>query len=159
MGAVPNGANRVLVVEVRAEADVSLPILYYGLSEPFSIRPGERVDVEVPLELRKSATDSELVVEILQEQQPAVNLAVEEAQQATLRTRSVEPLPVLATAALVLTISSVGVVAMVDGLAFPAINILYLAPAYPALFLFICASLLSARFGASRALRSAQPGD
>lgn len=49
---------------------------------------------------------------------------------------------VVATTALVLTLSVTVVVAMVDGLAFPAVNILYLAPAYPALALFWCTAAM-----------------
>jgi hypothetical protein len=49
---VANGDDRVVVIEVREAADASLPVLWYGLSEPFSIQPGEHPEVEVPLSLR-----------------------------------------------------------------------------------------------------------
>jgi hypothetical protein len=50
---------------------------------------------------------------------------------------------VLATGSLALAAACLTVVAMVDALAFPAVNMLYLAPAYPAVGLFWCSSLLA----------------
>ena len=37
LGKVPNGKNRVVVAEVREGDNSGLPILYFGLSEPFAI--------------------------------------------------------------------------------------------------------------------------
>lgn len=67
------------------------------------------------------------------------------------RRRRIELELVVAAAALALAAGCVTVVAMVDALAFPAVNMLYLAPAYPAIALFWAASLLAlARLRAAR---------
>jgi len=50
---------------------------------------------------------------------------------------------VLAAGSLALATACITVVAMVDALAFPAVNMLYLAPAYPAVGLFWCSSSLA----------------
>jgi hypothetical protein len=52
MDTVPNGDNRIIVVEVREGASKGLPILYYGLSEPFALASGKTVVVDVPLMLK-----------------------------------------------------------------------------------------------------------
>ena len=54
---IPNGDNRVIVVEVREANNSSLAVLYYGVSEPFSMRPGEDVVVEIPLSLQKPESE------------------------------------------------------------------------------------------------------
>ncbi len=48
---VLNGSDRVVVLEVRREADTSLPVVSYGISEPFRLGPGVRASgaVRVPL--------------------------------------------------------------------------------------------------------------
>lgn len=53
MPQVDNGENRHVVVEVRKGASSGLPVLYYGISEPFSVAPGKHVHVDVPLKLEK----------------------------------------------------------------------------------------------------------
>ena len=48
---VPNGDRRVVLVEVRESAEASSQLLRYGVSQPFSLRPGEVTSVAVQLDL------------------------------------------------------------------------------------------------------------
>ena len=50
---VPNGDNRVVVVEVREDNNAALAVLYYGVSDPFSLHPGMAVKIDVPMALQK----------------------------------------------------------------------------------------------------------
>lgn len=63
LAAVPVGERRVVVVEVRETAALESELLRYGVSQPFSIRPGEttRVRVEAALRRPPSARDGLLV--------------------------------------------------------------------------------------------------
>jgi hypothetical protein len=86
---VPNGDDRVVVVEVRSGPTTALPVLYYGLSEPFSMAPDKLVTVEIPLSLQKPESDTH-VPELLLLFNGDEQLTVGEAQlhQASLETRS-----------------------------------------------------------------------
>ena len=44
---VPNGSDRYVIVEAREGKNKSLPILYYGISSPFTISPGKNTEVDV----------------------------------------------------------------------------------------------------------------
>ena len=57
VGPVPYGSNRVVVVEVRATAEAAAPLLYYGISAPFSLDAGEDTAPEVPVYLKSIAKD------------------------------------------------------------------------------------------------------
>ena len=57
LDSVPNGSGRVVVVEVRDEPSPGLRVLYYGVSEPFSLTPGRHARVEVPLALVPPGAD------------------------------------------------------------------------------------------------------
>jgi hypothetical protein len=48
---IPNGPNRVVVVELRDAEDLGANVLFYGLSQPFTLAPDHtaEVEVEVPL--------------------------------------------------------------------------------------------------------------
>ena len=48
---LPSGADRVIVLEARAEANEALPVRYYGISEPFELQGGSSVTVPVPIAL------------------------------------------------------------------------------------------------------------
>jgi hypothetical protein len=66
LDAVPNGKNRVVVVEVRKGASTELPVLFFGISEPFELGPGTHVKVEVPLKIQKPETQtSEAQIDLL----------------------------------------------------------------------------------------------
>lgn len=58
MASVPNGDDRVVVVEVREGESVGLPILWYGLSEPFSLKAGDDQVVEVALKLKRPEAEA-----------------------------------------------------------------------------------------------------
>jgi len=85
---VPNGEGRVAIVELRGGPDPSLPILYYGVSEPFTVAPGLELAVEVPVQLRSPRVAQPFAVELLFDDQPRQDVLPEEAQRATVRTRS-----------------------------------------------------------------------
>jgi len=57
---VPNGDNLVVVAEVREEPNAGLPILYYGVSAPFSLAPGQDAHVETLLELHEPRSDQQI---------------------------------------------------------------------------------------------------
>jgi hypothetical protein len=56
---IPNGDNRVVIVEIRDGQGVSANVLYYGISEQFSLDPGKHVQVEVYMRLRAVPGDTE----------------------------------------------------------------------------------------------------
>lgn len=90
MPEVANGTNRVIVVEAREGADTSLPVLYYGVSEPFSIEVGKNVHIDIPLELRKPQTEMhEPKVELLFDGEVLPRAGPEHVIDATILTRSV----------------------------------------------------------------------
>ena len=89
---VSNGDDRVVVVEVREADDVNLPVLWYGLSEAFSIRPGEHAEVEVPLGLQlpdTAATVAAAPVSLELRGEAAEAVTREDAAQVMVVTRSV----------------------------------------------------------------------
>ena len=49
LGDVPNGSNRHVIVEAREGKNASLPIIYFGISNPFTISPGKTTEVGVPM--------------------------------------------------------------------------------------------------------------
>jgi len=51
LDSVPNGEKRVVVVEVRDGKNTDLAIRYYGVSEPFSLKPGRNIEVETSLSM------------------------------------------------------------------------------------------------------------
>ena len=57
LGQVANGDNRVVVVEVREGPNAGLPVLFYGLSAPFSVKAGEHSHVEVPMTIQVPEAD------------------------------------------------------------------------------------------------------
>ena len=66
LGKVPNGKNRVVIVEVRAGENESLPVRYFGRSDPFALEPGKTVVVEVPLVLEQpEAQTQEVEIKLL----------------------------------------------------------------------------------------------
>ncbi len=86
---IANGDNRVVVVEAREGANPGLPVLFYGVSEPFSLRPGKRVVAEVPMVLQlpeSQAPDS--TVELLFDGEPRTRISADMVGNATLLTRS-----------------------------------------------------------------------
>jgi formylglycine-generating enzyme required for sulfatase activity len=60
---VPNGDNLVLVLEARADENVESLVLYYGISEPFSLNAGDDKTLEVVVGMVQAPTLSSLVVE------------------------------------------------------------------------------------------------
>ena len=57
LGTVSNGGNRVVVVEFREGKSAGLPVVYYGLSLPFSVEPGRNTSVEVAVAFQKPRGD------------------------------------------------------------------------------------------------------
>jgi len=89
MSGVTNGDNRRIVVEVREGANPSLAILYYGISEPFSLAPGEHTHVDVPLTLQiPEAAAVKASVELLFDGQHLEQVGSGQIVAATIRTRS-----------------------------------------------------------------------
>ena len=52
MNDVANGKNRYIIAEVRDGANPNLPIMYYGISEPFDLAPGMHNHIKIPMELQ-----------------------------------------------------------------------------------------------------------
>jgi len=95
IGQVDNGENRYLVVEVREGPSSGLPVLYYGVSDPFSIFPGEHTQVNVPLKLDEPETEThEPSVELLFNGKTADAAGLAAVKDATIRTRSVAAIAV-----------------------------------------------------------------
>ena len=57
MSGVPYGDNRVVVAEVRETSNPNQAIIYYGVSEQFSLVVGEDTVVDVPLVMQPPETD------------------------------------------------------------------------------------------------------
>jgi hypothetical protein len=96
MPEVPNGSDRIVVVEVRKGPASSLPVLYYGLSESFSLVPGTAASVEVYLKLQKSQAETNQALVMLHfqgEEKAAVNR--EDIGNATLLTVTSEATTIL----------------------------------------------------------------
>ncbi len=87
LSGITNGDNRVAIVEIRETRDPGSSLLYYGLSEPFSLWPGSDVTVEVYLELApapRAARSTDLTILELRGRgavkDPAVTLAFDAAR-------------------------------------------------------------------------------
>jgi hypothetical protein len=89
VGEVTNGSDRYVVVEVREGPSAGLPVLYYGISDPFSIEPGKQTHVDVPLALNRPETEEyKPTVTLLFDGEPAQAAGLAAVQKATIRTRS-----------------------------------------------------------------------
>ena len=89
VGEVSNGDNRYVVIEVREGPSAGLPVLYYGISEPFSIEPGKHTEVAVPLVLNRPETEMyEPTVTLLFDGVPAEAAGLASVSNVTIRTRS-----------------------------------------------------------------------
>ena len=89
MDSVANGDDRVIVVEVREGESAGLPVLYYGLSDPFSLYPGMNVKVDVPMELQTPEADEmEASVELLFAGGDGDTVSPDDISNGTIRTRS-----------------------------------------------------------------------
>jgi hypothetical protein len=89
LGEVPNGKNRVLVIEAREGASTALPILYFGFSEPFEMGPGIDNVVEVPLTIQKPETEShEATLKLFFNGETRTTVSPDELAAATIQTRS-----------------------------------------------------------------------
>jgi hypothetical protein len=87
---VRNGANRYVVAEVREGANAGLPVLYYGISETFSLVAGKHTRVKVPMLLQVPETQAiEGAVELLFDGLADDEVNPTQIVNATLRTRSV----------------------------------------------------------------------
>jgi hypothetical protein len=86
---VANGDNRVIVVEAREGTNSSLPVLYYGVSEPFSLVAGKHAQVDVPMSLQTSEAQLFAAqVKLLFGGEQAHDIAFAQVTQATIWTRS-----------------------------------------------------------------------
>ncbi len=86
---VPNGEDRVVVVEVREAANANLRVLYYGISEPFTLDPGKDTVVDVPVKLKAPESEvSGASVKLLFGGVEKEAVGPGEIGSATLRTRS-----------------------------------------------------------------------
>jgi hypothetical protein len=90
MGEVSNGKNRVVVVEVRKGSSTELPVLFFGISEPFTLGPGMHVKVDVPLKIQKPDTQThEADMSLLFAGESADTVGAEAIKEATVMVRSV----------------------------------------------------------------------
>ena len=92
MAQVPNGENRVVIVEVREGTSTALPVLYYGISGAFSMASGKHVQVEVPLVVQRPEAESgdhPPVVELVFGGEVREQVGKALVSNATVRTRSV----------------------------------------------------------------------
>jgi hypothetical protein len=93
---VPNGDDRVVVVEVREGQDSGLPIAYFGLSEPFSLQPGQKGDVDVLVMLRPpNALLNEAKLKLLFDGEERGTVGPDAIATATIQTWSVDAVAVL----------------------------------------------------------------
>ncbi|MBW1809527.1 MAG: hypothetical protein JRJ87_15125 [Deltaproteobacteria bacterium] len=63
---IPNGDNLVVIVELRDGPDANSNVLYYGISQFFSLKPGKHTEVEVYMQLKAVPGDEHGGVEILE---------------------------------------------------------------------------------------------
>ena len=86
---IPNGDDRVVIMEVREGEGEGLPIRYYGISEPFSMRPDKKMVVDVPVTLQVPPAQKQNVeVLMLFDGVTRESVTLEEAADATVRIRS-----------------------------------------------------------------------
>ena len=83
---VPNGEGRVVVVEVREGPSDNLPVVYYGVSEPFSIVAGKQSYNDAVVVLHTPEADGSIALMFQGEERATVNLG--ELTSATLVTHS-----------------------------------------------------------------------
>ena len=96
MTGVTNGSNRCIVAEVRGGANSSLPILYYGLSESFTLEAGKQTHVDVPMALLvPEAQAIEATLELAFGEEARETASAAEIKHATISTRSVQALSIL----------------------------------------------------------------
>ena len=89
MEGVGNGDNRYLIIEVRDGANPTLAILYYGISEAFSLEPGRHTHVDVPMVLQvPEAAAMEASMELLFGGEVEDQVGPTQITGATVRTRS-----------------------------------------------------------------------
>jgi hypothetical protein len=89
MGDVPNGDNRYVIAEVRETANANVAVLFYGVSEPFSLEAGEHTHVEVPMSFQKPETELYLAtVNLLFDDVQRDTVGLNAMKTATLLTRS-----------------------------------------------------------------------
>lgn len=87
---VTNGDNRYVVVEVRDGPNTGLPIVYYGISKPFTLAPGADVEVEVPMTMQAPETQAtEATVQLRFSGEIRDQVGPAEIVDATIVTRSV----------------------------------------------------------------------
>ena len=89
INSVPNGDDRVVVVEARLEPNSGLPVLYYGISRSFSLRPGEQAELDVVMKMTAPAVESTVAGVILLFDNLEVGAVAQSLiHSATIRTRS-----------------------------------------------------------------------
>jgi hypothetical protein len=87
---VTNGDNRYVIAEVREGPNPGLPIVYYGISEPFILASGSNVEVEVPMTMQApetQAVEASVQLQFSGEIRDQVN--IDELKHATIVARSV----------------------------------------------------------------------
>lgn len=93
---VDNGDNRYVIAEVRDGANANLPVIYYGVSDSFSIKPGENTEVDVALTLQTPESELfEASVLMLFDGQEVSTVGKESITSATIRTRSVGAISIM----------------------------------------------------------------
>jgi len=96
MSEVTNCDNRYVVAEVREGANPGLPILYYGISEPFSLAAGKHTHVDVPMVMQvPEALSMEASVELLFGGEIRARVGLTEIVDATLSTGSVNAVSIV----------------------------------------------------------------
>ena len=96
MDDVPNGTDRYLVIEVREGQNPTLPILYYGISESFSLAAGAATHVDVPMILQVPealAVEAQVMLEFDGTDKKMVNL--EQLRNATVVLESAQAVSVM----------------------------------------------------------------
>jgi hypothetical protein len=87
---VDNGDNRFVIVEAREDSNPGLAVLYYGISDSFSVEAGKRSIVDVPLMLQQPETQKfAATIELVVGGESPDTLGLDDARQVSVRTRSV----------------------------------------------------------------------
>jgi len=93
---VPNGSNRVVVLEVRESDNPGMPVLYYGLSEPFDIVPGTTSEAKVFLQLQQPLVEQhDTSIQLTFDGEPADTVGPALLGSATIVTRSAHTVTVV----------------------------------------------------------------
>jgi len=96
LGNVPNGDNRYVVVEAREGTGQGLQVLYYGISQAFSMAPGKNVVVDIDMTMNAPETDvHEGLIEIRLDGEVPDKLNAEEAHKVTIHTESVNSVGII----------------------------------------------------------------